>query len=61
MKIATYTGSLLLLMMWLSLLPPSNNPIIDDHIIYILALFVLKILRQEKFLALEKFGHKALS
>ncbi len=48
MKIATYTGSLLLLMMWLSLLPPSNNPIIDDHIIYILALFVLKNLEAGK-------------
>ena len=41
MKIATYAGSLLLFLMWLSLLPPENNPFVDDHIIYILALIAL--------------------
>lgn len=40
-RIATYTGSLLLFLMWLSLLPPENNPIVDNHIIYILVLIVL--------------------
>lgn len=48
MKIATYTGSLLLFMMWLALLFPANNPVIDEHIIYILALFVLKSIEAGK-------------
>ena len=37
-KIAAWTGSLMLLMMWSAVLPPSNNPVLDDHIVYILVL-----------------------
>lgn len=37
-RLATTTGSLLLLMMWTAVLPPENNPVIDDHIIHILVL-----------------------
>lgn len=42
MRIAVYSGSLLFTLMWLSLLPPKNNPIIDDHIVYIFALLCLE-------------------
>lgn len=45
MKIATYSGSLLLFMMWLALLWPSNNPFLDEHIIYIFVLFTLNATR----------------
>lgn len=41
MRIATVSGALLLVLMWSAALLPENNPIIDDHIIYALALFVL--------------------
>jgi thiosulfate dehydrogenase [quinone] large subunit len=33
-RIAGISGALLMMMMWLASLPLSNNPIIDDHIIY---------------------------
>ena len=36
MKIAGYAGALMFFLMWLALLPSANNPIIDDHIIYLL-------------------------
>lgn len=42
-KIATMSGSLLMILMWLALFPPKNNPFLDDHIIY---LFVLQLLLQ---------------
>lgn len=42
-KIAAISGSLMLLMMWSAVLPPENNPFIDDHIIYILILMVIKL------------------
>lgn len=58
MKIATYAGSLLLFMMWLSLLLPENNPVIDDHIIYILTLFVLKSLDAGKIFGFGKAWSK---
>ncbi len=38
-KLAAISGSLLLLMMWSATLLPDNNPILDDHIIYILVLW----------------------
>ncbi|MBI5139771.1 hypothetical protein HZA26_04160 [Candidatus Nomurabacteria bacterium] len=31
-------GSLMLLLMYLALIPPENNPLVDDHIVYILVL-----------------------
>lgn len=37
-RIAAVTGSLLLLMMWTAVLPPANNPFLDDHLVYILVL-----------------------
>lgn len=37
-RIATVSGSLLLAMMWSAALPPANNPILDDHLVYILVL-----------------------
>lgn len=36
MKIAGYAGALLMFLMWASLLFPKNNPILDEHIIYLL-------------------------
>ncbi len=40
-KIATLSGSLLLLMMWSAVLLPENNPLLDDHIVYIFALMAI--------------------
>lgn len=37
-KVATATGSILLMMMWSAALPGENNPLIDDHVIYTVAL-----------------------
>lgn len=36
LKIATISGSILMLLLYLSLFPPENNPILDEHILYIL-------------------------
>lgn len=38
MRIAVVSGVLMMLMMYTAALPPANNPIIDDHIIYALVL-----------------------
>lgn len=37
-KIAGWTGSLMMFMIYLSVFPPENNPVVDEHIIYILVL-----------------------
>ena len=37
-KIAGWTGSLMLVLMYLAMIPPKNNPFLDDHIIYAIVL-----------------------
>lgn len=41
MRLVAYVGTLLMLLMWLSLFQPKNNPLIDEHIIYALVFWVL--------------------
>ncbi|MBI2673662.1 MAG: hypothetical protein HYX23_00010 [Candidatus Zambryskibacteria bacterium] len=36
-------GSVMLFLMYLAVLPPENNPLIDDHLIYILVLILLAL------------------
>ena len=45
MKIAGYAGPLLLLLLWSSHLPPAQNPILDQHIIYALTLLGLSAVK----------------
>lgn len=40
-RLATTFGSLLLLMMWSAALWPANNPLLDDHIVYVFVLFAI--------------------
>jgi len=41
MKLAAATGALLYLLMWTVVLPPENNPVLDDHILGAISLVVL--------------------
>jgi len=41
MRIATISGVVLLALMYLAVMPSEHNPIIDEHIIYILLLLLL--------------------
>lgn len=33
-KWGSYAGALMVVLMWAAVLPPENNPVIDDHIVY---------------------------
>src|SRR3989339_1902193 len=50
MKLACYSGTVMFLLMWLALLPPENNPIFDEHIIYSLVLILLSSFKAGKHL-----------
>jgi thiosulfate dehydrogenase [quinone] large subunit len=53
-RIAAYSGSLILLLMWLAAMPPEHNPFIDDHIIYTLMLIALTVVPSDYL----SFGRK---
>jgi thiosulfate dehydrogenase (quinone) large subunit len=40
---AAIGGGILMLLMWLATFPPVNNPIVDEHVVYILVLALLAI------------------
>lgn len=40
-RIACYSGAVLVFLIYLSLFPPANNPLIDEHIVYIFVLLLI--------------------
>lgn len=59
MKISTAAGALLFFLMYISLFPPvtpdSNNPILDEHLIYIFALMAIQMTNAGDYLGLGKW------
>lgn len=45
LRLAAIGGSILMLSMWMSMLPLSNNPFMDQHVIYALVLVALALTR----------------
>jgi thiosulfate dehydrogenase [quinone] large subunit len=45
MRIAAVTGALLYVLMWTVVLPPENNPVIDDHILGAITLVALAAIK----------------
>jgi thiosulfate dehydrogenase [quinone] large subunit len=43
MRIAAVSGALLYVLMWTAVLPPENNPIVDDHLIGALAVLAVAL------------------
>jgi thiosulfate dehydrogenase [quinone] large subunit len=52
MRIACISGALLYVLMWSVVLPPENNPIVDDHIVGALVLIGLMLIRAGDFIGL---------
>src|SRR3989344_2734695 len=49
LRLAGYSGTLLMVLMWLASIPPSNNPILDDHVVYALVLIGIAVIRSYRF------------
>ena len=58
MRLAAVAGALLLVMMFTAVLPPENNPVIDDHIIYALVLGVLALAHAGRTIGFGKFWER---
>jgi len=52
MRIAATSGALMLVLMWTVVLPPENNPFMDDHLVYALALITLALMAAGRYLGL---------
>lgn len=57
-KVAAYSGSLMLFLMWTAALPPEHNPFLDDHIVYIIILIGLAATRSGQYLGLGQWWSK---
>ena len=50
MKVATISGVVLMLILYLAIIPPENNPMLDDHVIYaILLIGILSVNNEQKW------------
>lgn len=54
-QIAGYSGALLMFSLWLSHLPPENNPFLDQHIIYLIVLIGLARVKAGQWVGLGKW------
>ena len=57
LRLAGFSGALLMFLMWLSLIPPSNNPFLDEHIIYLLVLIGIAIVKPYHGFGFGKFWY----
>jgi thiosulfate dehydrogenase [quinone] large subunit len=44
-RVAGFAGAVLVLLMWSANLPPANNPLIDEHVVYAVLLVGLALVR----------------
>lgn len=59
LRFASFAGATMMVLMYLSVVPPENNPIIDDHIIYALVLLVLAGLKAGEEMGFSKQWSKS--
>jgi thiosulfate dehydrogenase (quinone) large subunit len=52
MRIAAASGALLLVLMWSAVLPPANNPFMDDHLVDAMVLVALALMGAGKIFGL---------
>lgn len=46
--LGSVAGIAMMMLMWLAVLPPENNPLLDDHIVYVLVLMLLALEHKKK-------------
>lgn len=47
-KVGAIVGVIMVLLMWLAVLPPTNNPIVDEHIVYALVFGIIALQAKRK-------------
>ncbi|MAG47383.1 hypothetical protein CL617_02160 [archaeon] len=57
-RFASYSGVVMMLLMWSALILPEHNPILDEHIIYGIILIGLAVTRSGRGFSLNKYFSK---
>lgn len=47
-KLGAWAGAVMVFLMWLAVLPPENNPIIDDHIVHFFVFMYLALTAKDQ-------------
>lgn len=55
MKIAGISGGVLMIILWSTNLPPANNPLIDEHIVFMILFFAFTVVKAGQWLGLGKW------
>ncbi len=55
MRLTAAAGAVLLVLMWSAVLPPANNPFMDDHLVYAMVLVLLAALGAGRTLGLGRW------
>ena len=58
MNLAAASGAVMLFLMWTAVLPPDNNPFMDDHLIYGAVLVLLALLGAGRYLGLGAYWER---
>ena len=51
-RVSAVAAAIMLVLMWSVVLPPANNPFMDDHLVYALIVLALPLLRADRTLGL---------
>ncbi len=60
-QIAGYSGVVLMLLLWSTNLPPTSNPLIDEHIVYAVVLVGLAMVRAGQWVGLGNLWYRAVA
>jgi thiosulfate dehydrogenase [quinone] large subunit len=58
MRVASYSGALLMFLMYLAVMPPEHHPFLDEHIVYAFVLLGLNYVGAGKFWGLGSWWQK---
>lgn len=61
MRLSVFSGTLMLMLMYLATIPPEHNPVIDDHVIYSLVLLSFLYIHPENYFGLGKWWGSRVS
>lgn len=55
LRVSAVAAAVMLVLMWSVVLPPANNPFMDDHLIYAIAVLALPVLHADRILGLGRW------